>query len=166
VEAVRALEDQGSRSLEGHPRGQGGQILTFLDTSLLAELYLEGPGRDAVRRTLAVDGRKLVSDLARVEFHSAVVRRRRAGDLREAEARELLALFASKWRLYGVVTVSDSVLERASGVIDRTGLRTLDAIQLASALAAAEGDPEPLRFGSLDARLNSAAKAEGLALLL
>jgi hypothetical protein len=44
-------------------------------------------------------------------------------------------------------------------------LRAADALQLAAALVACEGDPSSLVMVTLDARLSEAARKEGLATL-
>lgn len=138
--------------------------MIFLDTSALVRRYLVDEGED-ILRGLAPQPVAL-SALAWVEFHSAVARRRRAGALAEAQSRHVLREISSDWGRYEVVPVEDRVLAAAADLVGKHALRSLDAIQLASALVAAEGDPSPLRFGSLDARLNAAAKDEGLALLV
>jgi hypothetical protein len=111
-------------------------------------------------------GTVLVSAVARVEFHSALARKRRAGLLDDAQERAALQRFEERLRQAQTLAAGERVLEKAVAVVGRHALRSLDAIHLATALVAAEGDPSPLRFGSLDARLNAAAKAEGLALLI
>ena len=78
---------------------------------------------------------------------------------------ELEEAFGDRWASFERIPVADPVLDRAAALLRRHPLRSLDAIQLASAVLAAGETEEPLRFGSLDARLNAAARAEGLAIL-
>jgi len=132
----------------------------------MVRLDLPEDGAGDLVLVAAVAGTVLVSEIARVEFHSALARKRRAGLLREEQEAEALRRFGDRWKQAQALAVEGPVLERAVEVARRHALRSLDAIHLASALTGAEGDPEPLRFGSLDARLNAAARAEGLALLL
>jgi predicted nucleic acid-binding protein len=131
----------------------------------MVRLDLPEAGAEASSGAVPVSGIVLVSEIARVEFHSAIARRRRTGLLGEAQERHALLRFSERWKQAETLAVDGPVLDRAVVVARRHALRSLDAIQLASALVAAEGDPGPLLFGSLDARLNAAAKAEGLKLM-
>ena len=107
----------------------------------------------------------VTSDLIGVEFTSAVTRRVRAGRLASAERDAVLSLFAQTRIRFESVPVSEEILQGASELVLRRELRSLDAIQLASALSVKGDSPAPFRFGSGDAHLNAAAKAEGLELL-
>ena len=140
--------------------------MIFLDSSLVVRRYLRERDHDLLENRLGKGESVFLSELVRVEFPSAVWRRSRGGSLERERARLVLAEFSSDREQYGFVPVSPGVLDRAAALLERHALRSLDAIQLASAQVAAEGSPEPMRFGSADARLNAAAKAEGLALLL
>jgi predicted nucleic acid-binding protein len=139
--------------------------LIFLDTSALVTRYMSDGGPDLFARRDLSGERVFLSDLARVEFRSAVARRRRAGRLSDRHARRVLEEFEAGDRGYDWVPVDGDVLRRAQVLVDRHALRSLDALQLAGALVAAAGSPEPLRFGCLDARLAAAARAEGLEVL-
>ena len=140
--------------------------MIFLDTSLLVRRFVDDEGIDPSAALASPGMPLLVSAIARVEFRSAMSRRRRSGRLDEPGFRRILAAFEEDMADADVVPVDEVVLARAAALVERRPLRSLDAIQLASAQVAAERSPEPLRFGSADARLNAAAKAEGLALLL
>ena len=137
--------------------------MTFLDTSLLVGRYAgRRPAGRAGPDPARGGARVCVSDLVRVELPSAVWRRVREGALDPDRAAAALAAFAEDLPLLLRVPVDDDVLDRAAALVRRHPLRSLDAIQLASALAAAEGAPARLRFGTADARLAAAARAEGL----
>ena len=141
--------------------------MIFLDTSLLLRRYWrEGPV-GVPEAVLAVGGRPVaVSDLVRVEMASAVARRVRQGAMLPSEGREILASFRAQFPGFLRVPLDGPVLDRAEALTGRTALRSLDALQLASALEVADSSPAgAFRFGSADARLNAAAKAEGLEIL-
>lgn len=135
--------------------------MTFLDTSLLVRWYAGRRGRG--RR--GIDGGVWVSEIARVEFSSAIRRRIREGSLERAAGHRILGDFAKDLEDWFRVPVDTAVLDRAAVLVERHPLRSLDAIHLASALLAAEGAPERLRFGSSDGDLAAAAEAEGLEVL-
>ncbi|MGQ0612571.1 MAG: type II toxin-antitoxin system VapC family toxin [Planctomycetaceae bacterium] len=140
--------------------------MIYLDTSLLAKLHVREADSGAVVRAIGGETRLVVSDLALVEFCAAVWRRQRERKLTRAQARKLEARIRASFDDYDRVAVSREVVERGATIVGRHGLRTLDAIQLASALLLAERAPEPLRFGSADDRLTAAARAAGLPPLL
>ncbi|MEO6596424.1 MAG: type II toxin-antitoxin system VapC family toxin [Planctomycetota bacterium] len=136
--------------------------MIYLDTSWLVKLYVDEPGSAGVRKVVDADSDVVVSDLAYVEFHSAVARRRRERTLAARSAATLVARFRKDWSERVRVAVSLDVLLRAADLLSEHPLRSLDALQLASALLIATGAPEALRFGAADDRLNAAATAEGL----
>ena len=139
--------------------------MTFLDSSLLVRRYAGRRGAPAAAtRDLLQDF--AVSDIARVEVPSALQRRVREGQLDPRGAKAALDAFARDLRSLTRVGVDDRVLDGSAALLKRHPLRSLDAIQLASALRLAHGAPGPVTFGSADARLNAAARAEGLELLL
>lgn len=139
--------------------------MIYLDTSWLVKLYVNEPDSAAART--AVDGQPtlIVSELAYVEFHSVVARRRRDGSLTARAAGRLLADLEDGWPRYVRVPVSRDILTRAAGLLRAHSLRTLDALQLAAAMLVADGSPQTLTFGATDRRLRAAAAAAGLPLL-
>jgi predicted nucleic acid-binding protein len=136
----------------------------FLDTSWLVKLYVDEEDSEHVRGR--VQGSVALSDIAFVEFHSSVHRRLREEALSPAAAEALVSRFRRDWSA-GVdihVRVAPEVLLAAADLLGRHPLRTLDALQLASAMVVAAGAPEHPTFGTADERLRSAAEAEGFAL--
>jgi len=137
----------------------------YLDTSWLVKLYVNEGDAESVRRIVDADPTVLVSELAFVEFHAAVARRRRERSLSSRQAAAILSRFLREWPDRGRVAVSTGVVAQAAGLVAVHPLRSLEALHLASALLVAKGAPEPLRFGAADRRLLAAAGAEGLATL-
>jgi predicted nucleic acid-binding protein len=136
--------------------------MIWLDSSWLVKLYVEEVDSAQVRAAVDGEDTVLVSEVAFVEFHAAVARRRREGSLSGRTAGPLIRRFRRDWPDRNRATVSPEVVGRAADLLLAHPLRSLDAIQLASALLVAAGAPEPLRFGAADARLLAAARAEGL----
>jgi len=137
----------------------------YLDTSWLVKLYVEEEDSAAVRKIVAADDDVLVSDLAYVEFHSAIERRRRERKLVPRAAAGLVTRFRDDWKKRDRLALSHDVVVRAAELVATHPLRSLDALHLASALIFAAGAPEKPQFGAKDARLVAAAKAEGLVTL-
>lgn len=121
-------------------------MATFLDTSAIVKLLVHEPESAALIDFL--DGRTEVEacELAIVELGRAVRRALPAVD--EDDILEALVLHR----------VTPDVLRRAARLTPAS-LRTLDAIHLASALGASDGDTE---FVTYDDRLAQAARAHGL----
>ena len=112
----------------------------------------------------------VVSSLARVEVPAAIARKARSGGLAADDADVLLEAFAWDWFVGGdgqgafaIVEAGERVLELAVRLLAAHPLRAYDAVQLASAAAARDAEPELLRFACFDERLAAAAAAEGFA---
>lgn len=141
---------------------------TFADSSALVTLYAEETGGPAVHGAAGL----IVSSLVRVEVPSALWRKQRDGALAPEDAALLTGLFEADYlgeqddrpRLLSV-TVSASILEEAARLTATHSLRALDAVQLATALAARRADPECTAFACLDVRLRAAAAGTGFALV-
>jgi len=139
--------------------------MIFVDTSALIPRYVDDEGPDPLAGWARPDERILLSELARVEFRSVIARRRTGGRLSPKRAARILEEFEGDGPGYEWLPLAPPVLRRAGILVDRHALRTLDALHLGAALLAVEGAPHSLRFLCLDARLNAAAKAEGLEVL-
>lgn len=133
----------------------------FLDTSSLIKLYHTEPDSAQLRQQVQPTDEVVVSGLTRVEMYSAFGRKLRRGDLPTGLAQTGLRLFEQDWLNFQVVALDAKCLEEASHLLQRytsLALRSLDAIQLAAALAAGKLDT----FFTHDQRLRDAALAEGL----
>ena len=108
----------------------------------------------------------VVSALVRVEVPAAIWRKQRAGLLDFDAAVDLTQAFEADWHetRFAVLRLrlTDDILSSAVSLAARHQLRTLDAIQLASALAARAADPTITDFASFGTALATAARAEGL----
>ena len=124
--------------------------MLYLDTSATAKLLIEEPESEALGDFLRSAGTPLVT--SRV----GIVELRRVGRRIDAGADRADALAASF-----VVVELDETVERQAIAIDPS-LRSLDAIHLATALAAADSIDG---FVCYDVRLADAARALGLTVL-
>ena len=138
---------------------------TFADTSAVVKLYVDEPGHDVVRRL----GPLIVSRLARVEVVAALWAIQRRGRLSAGAAATLVAAFEADYTTpglpYAVVEPVPSVLDDAAGLAGAHGLRAYDAVQLASARAAAAADDRVRTFAAFDGALRDAAAREGFVLV-
>ena len=133
------------------------------------KLYVREPGTE---RLLSIAARSsanslVILSLSQVEFCSAVRRRERNGEIPAVVANQLLDLFKrhAESRLVRQA-VTDYLIDLASALVDRHGLRAFDAIQLAGylALKTSVGAETPI-FVCADHGLLSAAELEGVPIL-
>lgn len=146
--------------------------LYYFDASVLVKAYFWEVGTDDVRQVLrevrAAPPRMQVatSSIAFAEAASAVARRRFARQLTEDEADEiwnrLLMDFAGPELPYHLVEPRLDVVGRAAELARRHRLRALDAIHLATGIAARRRAPSgaSFHFASSDRRLTAAAVSE------
>jgi predicted nucleic acid-binding protein len=141
----------------------------YVDSSVLVKRHVREMGTEWFRALVNSNAGNLMitSRISMVEVYSALSRRRRESVLTIEDYGQLAADFTSICLAeYQLVELTDVVVEQARALFSRHPLRAYDAVQLASALLTQEtlldaGLP-PLVFLTADARLLSAAQAEGL----
>ncbi len=136
----------------------------YFDTSVLVKRYVKEQGSAAARRLLQ-RYRFLSSALAPVEVLSVLSRRRTLGELTQRDfvaIRSRLRKDRSYWEL---VEVGEIVLNQAEELIKKTGLKTLDALHLASALTFQAASGLTIPFITADVRQRKAAETLGLNLI-
>ncbi len=140
-----------------------------VDTSALVKRYVDETGSAWLRATLdpILSPMIVISHLTLIEMRSAFQRRLREGALTPSELSQLHDAFrVDCLNEYQIFPVNQPVIELAGDLIERRALRTLDAVQLATALTSrqflvARGFPD-VCFIAADDRLLRAALAEGL----
>ncbi len=141
----------------------------FLDTSALIKYYHEEKGTDRVKRIIEgpEGGKVYISELSLVEFRAALFRKLRAGVITiedRFDATNLLNSDILEGRFL-VIPISSTHLQKAIGLLedhgDRFALRTLDSLQLATALALQEGVKDKLEFVCADQLLLEVAEECG-----
>lgn len=140
----------------------------YFDASVLVKAYFWEEGTEDVRQVMRevwaapADTRVLTSRIAFVEAVSAVSRRTLVGEITEEQAEEVWSRVVADFAGYVIVEPKPRLVKRAAELTRRHRLRALDAIHLASGLAARRQAPAlvDFQFGSADRRLNVAATAE------
>jgi uncharacterized protein len=136
----------------------------FVDTSAFAKRYIVETGSAWMRSWILQRYRHdiFVSRLSVVEFSSVLARRVRQGLLAAAQVQRVQKNFNHHLRTqYEVVEIEFDILRAARTLLFRHPLRTLDAIQLASALHTQQLLKLPLTFITADKNLLTAASSEG-----
>lgn len=124
----------------------------YFDTSVLVKRYIKEKGSTAARRLLQ-RYRLLSSVIAPVEVLSALSRRRTAGQLTPRDFRPHKD--RSYWELVEVGTI---ILSQAEELVQKTGLRTLDAGHVASALSFQAASGLTVPFITADIKQRDAAE--------
>ena len=135
--------------------------MKFWDSSVIVPLLANQASSVAVSNEVERDPDLVVWWGTGVECVSAFTRLEREGRITAAElvaAIDNLPALAASWQ---EVQPAARVRQTAERLLRVHPLRAADALQLAAAIAAADGDPRSLPFVTLDDRLARAAEREG-----
>jgi predicted nucleic acid-binding protein len=138
-----------------------------MDTSALGKRYMTEIGSSWITtQTQSATGNIiLISELTTVEVCSALSRKQRLKQLSATDNAQLRGEFLTHVdEEYLAFPVDALILARDRDLVNKHPLRTLDAVQLASALEAIVVLNEPLTFVSADTDLLAAAALEGLSI--
>lgn len=144
-------------------------VVVFADTSALARRYLTNePGSERVLQLAETPGNAVITSALTVLEFAAILARVRRNRLLPADtvvsyAREFGHHLASE---YTVVELDRAVMDRATILVERHVLRSLDAIQVGVALRLREQAQPSFQFWTADRRQAEAAEAEGLEVVL
>jgi predicted nucleic acid-binding protein len=135
----------------------------FFDTSSLFKLYHREEGTDALMELFDSAGIEILylAEITRVEFSSVVWKKCRKNEIDENLAKLLLVKFEKDAEKYTFIKEDSSLKISAQELIGkhwRMGLRTLDALQLTSALRVKH---KINLFLTADNVLSQIAKTEG-----
>jgi uncharacterized protein len=143
--------------------------LYFFDSSALVKRYVHEQGSVWVRETTAsVSGHLIhISLLTVAEIASALARRRREGSLSTSERDRIFGAFLVDCaRSYLLMRVEEDVIQHAVVLMTQHPLRTVDAIQVSTAIrlsqALHEAQLGQIIVASADDRVLQAASQEGL----
>jgi predicted nucleic acid-binding protein len=136
----------------------------FLDTNAVVKLYHQETGTDILTDFLARHQSDLIitiSDLTKIELHSTFLKRVRMKQFDLKTAYQVFDSFDSDTKMFNVIEVNHEIKKFAitllNSVAYKRGLRTLDAIQLSSALVSHQIVPVDY-FVTADEKLLKIAK--------
>jgi hypothetical protein len=133
----------------------------FWDTSALVPILIDEAATDAARRSFSEDRTVVVWWGTSVECTAAIARAARDGRIRSDRLATLLHDLGElrfDWIEVDPAPMLRTVAER---LVRTHALRAADALQLAAAIAGAEGSPTTMPFVTRDRRLAEAAVLEG-----
>lgn len=138
----------------------------FFDTSALVKLYHEEDGTEKLTAILFQEKPRIViSDLAIIEMISTLAKKVRTRAIDIAAFNEAVSAFEEDVFRFEVIEIESQIKKRASDLLKNVGLenglRTLDSLQLASALVFSEFSTLNL-FVASDTGLLHAATLLGL----
>ncbi|MFQ5771587.1 MAG: type II toxin-antitoxin system VapC family toxin [bacterium] len=120
----------------------------FLDTSAVVKLYHHEEGTDNLLNFLkqySTDLILTISDITKIEFHSAILKRVRMNEIELDIAKQVFSDFEKDMELMNVVEIDKSIKNRAVQILDELAptrnFRTLDSLQLSSAIILNESFP-------------------------
>jgi hypothetical protein len=137
----------------------------FWDTSAVVPLLVEQDATPQMDALFAEDSHQLVWWGTAVECASAMARLERDGDLTDADVRVALERLDAAATAWSEVEAVDAVRRTARRLLRVHPLRAADALQVAAAIVACEGDSGRFDVVTLDHRLADAARREGFRVL-
>jgi len=135
--------------------------LKFWDSSAIVPLLVGEATTEAMREIAKDDPLMLVWWGTPVECVSAVSRLERDGDLTSVGAGAAVERLDGLAEGWNEVQPVEAARRTARRLLRVHALRAADALQLAAAVVASEGNPASLEIVTLDDRLTDAARREG-----
>ncbi|RKX68994.1 MAG: hypothetical protein DRP70_09190 [Spirochaetes bacterium] len=108
-------------------------MVVFLDTSALAKRYIGEAGTVDVNNYFSSSNSFILSPITPIEFSSMIYRRLRDKSIPLEAINEILAVWQKEQPFFQYISFNPDIVQTAILVIERIGIKTLDAIQLASA---------------------------------
>jgi len=110
-------------------------MILFFDTSALVKFFHEEKGSQVVTDfIISKDNEIWISELAKVEFLSALFRRQRNKEINDEQLEQAIAGFEEQLPSFNVEPLAQAILKEAEFLLKKYGktkrLRTLDALQL------------------------------------
>lgn len=130
----------------------------FFDTSALIKRYIDEPGTSLIENIFRESDSIFVSAISEIEAHSTFKRLLVEKAVSPSDYLVLKEEFGMDFRHFNVIPMDDPVIENAKKMIENHRLKTLDSIQLGSALSLID---EIDAFICSDEKLIRAAKKEG-----
>lgn len=134
----------------------------FLDTSSLLKLYHFETGSKALQKSLQGVNEIILSEIAILEFRSAIWKKIRICELDKEVANRVISCFQNDYVNFQWIKLQYDIINAASDLLMKygdKGLRSLDSLQLASAITLKD---ENCIFFTADKLLESFFKKENL----
>jgi predicted nucleic acid-binding protein len=136
----------------------------YFDTSVLVKRYVKEPGSAAARRLLQ-RYRFLSSAVAPVEVLSVLSRRRNLGELTQRDFHAIRSRLRKDRGYWELVEVGEIILNQAEELAQKAGLRTLDALHIASVITFQAASGLTIPFITADVRQRKVAEVLAINLI-
>ncbi len=136
-------------------------MICFFDTSALIKKYVTEVGSEIVKLRLNQSTSIIVSSTTKIECFSVISRMMANREMTASEANYLHQQITEDFLFFEVVPFNEILETIALEMVNKHLLRTLDAIQLASALSVHQIQ----HFFVSDIKLKASGKAEGLSVI-
>ncbi|MBM4065149.1 MAG: type II toxin-antitoxin system VapC family toxin [Planctomycetes bacterium] len=140
-------------------------MIVYLDTSDLVKLYVEEIGSEKIKGIILDATVVSTSKVAYAEARSAFARKQKEGGFSIARLRKMVEDFNRDWESYFLIEITDGLIKIAGDIAEKHLLRGFDSIHLASAVILKCKIKSEVYFSSNDAKLNQAARKEGIVVL-
>lgn len=140
-------------------------MIVYLDTSDLVKLYVEEIGSEKIKGIILDATVVSTSKVAYAEARSAFARKQKEDGFSIARLRKIVEDFNRDWESYFLIEITDGLIKIAGDIAEKHLLRGFDSIHLASAVILKCKIQSEVYFSSNDAKLNQAARKEGIIVL-
>lgn len=140
-------------------------MIVYLDTSDLVKLYVEEIGSEEIKGIILDATVVSTSKVAYAEARSAFARKQKEDGFSIARLRKIVEDFNRDWESYFIIEITDGLIKIAGDIAEKHLLRGFDSIHLASAVILKCKIKSEVYFSSNDAKLNQAARKEGIIVL-
>ena len=138
-------------------------MILYCDTSALVKCYCREADSDVMLDLRRQAEATAISVVGHSEFHSAINRKRRDGDLSVRDAERILRDFDADWAGLVRVEITPRLNEIVARLLKTHPLRAFDALHLASALLLRTRMPQAdVSFSGFDDKQRLAAQRERL----
>ena len=139
--------------------------MLFFDTSALVKRYADEDGTQTVDRLIETrETTIIITSLSVIEIASAFRRKYNRGEISERRRDGLLgSFFEEAMERFTIIPVDESTFETAFDLVLDDDLRTLDSLQLATAVSLPTPNPE-ITFVCADEALVNVAEQHGLSI--
>ena len=139
-------------------------MIAFLDTSALVKLYHEEDSSFEVETAISKVEEIYLSGITELEFRSTIWKKVRTKEIDKIIANTVIEAFEDDFNKYSWVEIDSESIQLSKELLMRygqKGLRTLDSIQLSSALILKDFN---CQFITFDLRLRNLFQEEGLSI--
>ena len=139
--------------------------MLFFDTSALVKRYADETGTRTVDQLIETpENTVIITSLSVIEIASAFRRKSNRGDISDKRRDALLgSFFEEATERFTVIPVDEGIFETAFDLVLDDDLRTLDSLQLATAVSLPTPNPE-ITFVCADEALVNVAEQHGLSI--